>query len=119
MKKMLLILLLSCVTAASAPMTTNSSWSATNGLRNAEVVLLPAPRYILTLSLKQSHFSLSITTHIKDSMNEVEFQIPVDKQYYDSLKEGDLITDQFRTGSLLLSGSFGSWKVSVKKKEIK
>ena len=38
------------------------------------------PKYILKLKLKQSHFSLSISKHLKDSMNAIEFEMPVDKE---------------------------------------
>jgi hypothetical protein len=77
------------------------------------------PHYILKLKLKQSHFSLSLTKHIKDAMNAIEFEIPVDKDYYNSVSEGTEIVDNFRTASLILSGSFGSWEMSVVSKYIK
>lgn len=50
---------------------------------------------------------------MKDSMNKVTFDIPVDKKYFDSVKVGDSVVDKFRTGSLVLFGSFGNWKVTV------
>ena len=77
------------------------------------------PHYILKLKLRQSHFSLSLTKHLKDAMNAIEFEIPVDKDYYNSVSEGTEIVDNFRTASLILSGSFGSWKMSVVSKYIK
>jgi len=77
------------------------------------------PRYILKLKLKQSHLSLSISKHIKDAMNAIEFELPVDKDFYDSVSNGTEIIDQFRWGSLLLRGSMGDWKMTVISKEIK
>lgn len=75
-------------------------------------------KYVITLSLKQSHFTLDLEQHFKDAMNEITIQIPVDKEYYDSVSVGDKIADDFRVGSLIMSGSFGSWNVTVKNKEI-
>ncbi|MDI9859740.1 hypothetical protein [Flectobacillus roseus] len=76
-------------------------------------------KYILKLRLKQSHLSLSIKKHIKDAMNAVDFEIPVDKEFYDSVEEGQEIIDNFRFGSMVLYGSFGDWEMKVKKKYVK
>lgn len=75
-------------------------------------------KYVLTLEVKQTHFSLKISEHLKDSMNAIEIQIPVDKEYYDSVEVGQNIADEFRMGSLVFKGTFGNFKVSVIKKEI-
>lgn len=76
-------------------------------------------KYILRLRLKQSHFSLSIKKHIKDAANAIEFEIPVDKEYFDSVEKGTEIVDDFRFGSFLLYGSFGDWEMTVKDKIVK
>jgi hypothetical protein len=78
-----------------------------------------SPKYILKIRLKQSHFSLSIKKHIKDAINAVEFELPVDKDFYDSVSEGTELVDKFRFGSFVLYGSFGDWKMTVKEKEIR
>lgn len=75
------------------------------------------PKYILKLHLKQSHFSLSITKHIKDAANAIDFELPVDKDFYNSVEVGTSIVDEFRAGSFILSGSFGDWEMTVKDKE--
>lgn len=75
-------------------------------------------KYVLTLKVKQTHFSLKISEHLKDSMNAIEIQIPVDKEYYDSVEVGQNIADEFRMGSFVFRGTFGNFKVSVIKKEI-
>lgn len=75
------------------------------------------PMYVVTFYVKQSHFTLNIKEHIKDAMNEVSFDVPVDKEYYDSVSVGDVIKDDFRVGSLIMHGSFGKCKVTVGKKE--
>lgn len=76
-------------------------------------------KYVVTLEIKQSHFTLDIGEHIKDSMNKIEIELPVDKQYFDSVNEGDTINDDFRFGSWVMSGSFGSWDVTIGKKEVR
>lgn len=77
------------------------------------------PKYILKLHLKQSHFSLSIKKHIADAVNAIDFEMPVDKEFYDSVKVGSEIVDEFRAGSFFLKGSFGDWEMTVKDKEIR
>lgn len=75
-------------------------------------------KYVLTLEIKQSHFSLDISEHLKDTVNAMEIQIPVDKEYYDSVEVGQSIADEFRMGSLVFKGTFGSFKVIVTDKQI-
>lgn len=77
------------------------------------------PKYILKIHLKQTHFTLSIKEHIKDAMNAIDFELPVDKDFYEQVSTGTAIVDQFRTGSLFLRGSFGSWEMTVSGKEIR
>lgn len=75
-------------------------------------------KYVITFNIKQSHFTLDLSEHMKDAMNDISIQIPVDKEYYDSVEVGDTIADDFRIGSLVMKGSFGSWDITVKNKEI-
>ena len=76
-------------------------------------------KYVITFCIRQSHFTLDINEHIKDAMNEITPEVPVDKEYYDTVSVGDVLSDDFRMGSLIMRGSFGSWKVTVKEKHIK
>lgn len=76
------------------------------------------PLYILTLELSQSHFTLDIGEHIKDAMNAIEFDIPVDKSFYDEVNVGDEIVDDFRAGSFIMNGSLGDWEMEVTHKKI-
>ena len=75
-------------------------------------------KYVVTFNIRQSHFSLDITQHIKDEMNAITIDIPVDKEYYDGVSIGTVIDNSFRTGSMVVSGSFGKWKITVKDKKI-
>lgn len=76
------------------------------------------PLYILSLKLSQSHFTLDIGEHMKDAMNAIEFDMPVAKEFYDKVKIGDEILDDFRMGSFIMNGSFGDWEMEVKHKKI-
>ena len=75
-------------------------------------------KYIVTFNIKQNHFSLDLSEHMKDEMNDISIQIPVDKEYYDSVEVGDTIADDFRMGSLVMKGSFGNWDITGEDKEI-
>jgi len=77
------------------------------------------PQYILKIHLKQSHFTLDIGTHVKDAANAVDFELPVDKDFYDQVQVGTSIVDNFRMGSFILEGSFGNWDMTVSGKEIR
>lgn len=75
-------------------------------------------KYVVTFKIKQTHFTLDLTEHFKDAMNDISISIPVDKEYYNSVEVGDEIDDSFRLGSFIFKGSFGSWDISVEDKEI-
>ena len=77
------------------------------------------PQYILKIELKQSRISLDISKHIKDKMNKIEFEIPVDKEFYESISVGTKITKQFRIGSFILNGTWSDWQMTVKEKTIR
>ena len=76
-------------------------------------------KYVITFNIKQTHFTLDIEEHLKDTMNDISIEIPVDKEYYDSVEVGDVIDDSFRMGSFIWKGSFGNWKVTVESKDIR
>lgn len=75
-------------------------------------------RYILTLELKQSRLSLDISEHIKDGMNKIKFNIPVDKEFYESVEVGTKIKNSFRSGSFIMRGSLSNWVITVVDKTI-
>ena len=51
-------------------------------------------------------------------MNAIEFELPVDREFYHSVSQNQSIVDEFRHGSMILRGSFGSWKMTVINKRI-
>ena len=68
---------------------------------------------MLVLEIKQKHYNLSISDHLKDKMNAVTFEIPVDSVYFDIVNVGDVIVSEVRGGSLVTSGSLGELQVTV------
>jgi hypothetical protein len=75
-------------------------------------------KYIMKINIAQSHFTLDINEHLKDSMNDVDLYIEVSEEYYNKYNVGDTIADDFRVGSLIFKGSFGSWNIKVTEKQI-
>ena len=47
------------------------------------------------------------------------FEIPVDKDFFDSVSKGTSIVDKFRFGSMVLAGSYGDWEMIVKDKVVR
>lgn len=76
------------------------------------------PAYVITFEASQSHLTLDIGTLIKDAMNTTEFEVVVDKRYYNSVEIGQSINSDFRVGSLLMKGSIGSWDIKVADKKV-
>ena len=72
--------------------------------------------YVLTLKVKQSTFTLSISEHIKNSMNAIEFNIPVEKSFWESQSIGSELSNHWKPGSLIFNGDFSKLKVTVTNK---
>lgn len=75
-------------------------------------------KYIMKINISQTHFTLSLSEHLKDSMNDIDIYIEVSQEYYNKYDVGDVIADDFRVGSMIFKGSFGNWKVEVTDKQI-
>ncbi len=73
--------------------------------------------YVIELEISQSHFTLDLEEHLKDSMNEITIPIQVSEEYYYSIEEGDTLSDEFRLGSFILKGSIGNWDIKVVDKQ--
>lgn len=73
--------------------------------------------YVLELEISQSHFTLDLDEHLKDSMNKITIPIQVSEEYYYSVEEGDTLSSEFRTGSFIFKGSIGNWNIKVVNKQ--
>ena len=77
-----------------------------------------SPKYIVKFEIKQGTFTLDPFEHIKNSMNAIEVEIPVDRDYYNALKIGQDLTDAFKWGSLVMDGDFSNLHMRVASKRI-
>lgn len=75
--------------------------------------------YIITVEIRQKHYTLDFTEHIKDKINAIEIDIPVTKEFYDSVNVGDVLNDTFRMGSFIVHGSVGKWEITIINKEVR
>lgn len=75
--------------------------------------------YIIKIKVHQSTFTLDLGEHIKNSMNDVEFEIPVDKDYYDNCSIGSDISKSFKGGSLVFNGDFSELHITCVGKRIR
>lgn len=88
---------------------------------NKERVALQSGRelkYIVKFKIKQGTFTLDISEHIKNAMNSIEIEIPVNKDFYNHLSIGQDITDSFKWGSLVVNGDFSTLHMKVIDKRI-
>lgn len=72
--------------------------------------------YMVRIDIRNSSFSLDIGKHIRNAMNAVQMDIPVDKEFYNAVKEGQELKSGFKTASFVMKGSISSIKISCVKK---
>lgn len=64
------------------------------------------------------HHYFDLGKAIKDELNKIELQFPVNKEYYGRLDVGDTLEETFGIRSFLMEGFFGNWEIKVVKNEI-
>lgn len=89
-----------------------------NKINQQNKVLDGTAKYIMKINISQSHFTLSVSEHLKDDINDIDIYIEVSEEYYNKYNVGDTIADDFRVGSMIFKGSFGNWRVKVADKQI-
>jgi len=72
--------------------------------------------YMVELDIRNSSVSLSISKHIRNAMNAFQIELPVDKDFYDSVKVNQEIASNFKAASFLMKGSVSSVKITVVRK---
>ena len=75
-------------------------------------------KYIVKFRIKQSTFTIDIGEHIKNGMNAIELELPVNKSFYDKVSIGTEISNSFKMGSLLCNGDFSNLHMTVTGKRI-
>jgi hypothetical protein len=70
--------------------------------------------YIVKIKIHQTTYTLDLEEHIKNKINDIEFEIPVDKSYYDNCSIGQKVSDPgLKLGSLLVDGDFSKLNVKI------
>ena len=75
-------------------------------------------KYIVKFRIKQSTFTLDVGEHIKNGMNAIDLELPVNKSFYDKVSIGTEISNSFKMGSLLFNGDFSNLHMTVTGKRI-
>lgn len=76
--------------------------------------------YVVRIKIHQTTYTIDPFEYIKNKMNDIEFEIPVDKEYYNACKVGHKINDpKLKMGSLVMDGDFSKLKVTISGKYIK
>lgn len=70
------------------------------------------------LEISQSSCTLDIWQYMKDAANTFTITIPVDKQFYNSIKKGETLKSNFKGASFMIDGSIKEVNVRVKNKWI-
>ena len=76
--------------------------------------------YVIRIKIHQTTYTLDPFEYMKNKMNDIEFEIPVDKEYYNTCKVGSKINDpRLKMGSLVMDGDFSKLKVTISGKSIR
>lgn len=90
--------------------------NALNEQINKNKLALDASRniHIIKIKIHQTTYSLSPGEYIKNKINDIVFEIPVDKAYYDKCSIGQKVTDPgLKIGSLIMDGDFSKLKITI------
>lgn len=72
---------------------------------------------VVVFKIKQSTFTLSISEHLKNEVNTQFLPLPVDCDFYNTLRIGQELHSQFKVGSLIFNGDFSKLKITVHDKQ--
>ena len=86
----------------------------------AKPAVLPdkAPACLLTLEVRQLHWTLDPLEHAKDHINALQFDLPADPAFCKDVTVGTVLDEKFRWGSWLFRQNYGQWSVRVVGKRI-
>jgi hypothetical protein len=73
---------------------------------------------VLTLEVRQNHWTLDPLEYAKDHINAMSFDIPADRAFCDGVQPGTVLDERFRWGSWLIRQNYGHWTVRVVGKAI-
>jgi hypothetical protein len=78
----------------------------------------PLPACLLTLEVRQLHWTLDPLEIAKDHINALQFDLPADPAFCKDVTVGTLLDEKFRWGSWLFRQNYGQWSVRVVGKRI-
>ena len=78
----------------------------------------PLAACLLTLEVRQLHWTLDPLEHAKDHINALQFDLPAEPAFCKDVKVGTLLDEKFRWGSWLFRQNYGQWSVRVVGKRI-
>ena len=67
--------------------------------------------HFMTFKVHQTTYTLNPFEHIKNSMNDVQFEVPVDEAFYNS--GNGSVSGNFKVGSLLFNGDLSKLNVTI------
>lgn len=77
------------------------------------------PQYLVKIKIKQGTFTLDPFEHIKNEANATEMEIPVSRDFYNTVSVGTDLTDSFKAGSFWIDGDLSWLHLKVINKRIK
>lgn len=77
------------------------------------------PKYMICIKLHQSTFTLDPIEHIKNSMNDIEMWVETSKDFYYSVRKGEELSSNFKSGSFWLNGDISNLHITITDKRIK
>lgn len=75
--------------------------------------------YFVTIKIKQTSYSLDIWEHAKNAMNSFEIKVPTTKKFYDSVKVGEKLSDNWNKGSFVFRGGLKGFPATISEKTSK
>lgn len=76
------------------------------------------PKYIITIRIKQSSFTLDLGEHLKNSWNAFEINLETSRECYNRVKIGDKLSNKFKSGSFWINRDIEHLEMTIKDKRI-
>lgn len=76
------------------------------------------PKYLITIKVKQSSFTLDIGEYIKNSWDAFEITLETSREFYNGVKIGEKLNRKFKAGSFWINGDIEHLEMTIKNKKI-
>ena len=78
-----------------------------------------SPKYFIAIKIHQKTLTLSIGEHIKNKMNDVVIWIETSESFYKSVRIGQVISADVKSGSFWIDGDISKLEIKIEDKKIK